>query len=174
MPPQYHSHCIDCPFEHAAHLDDQWRICSTPLRMEDNDASVLLIFQAPGEIEWGKGRPVISQKRGSAGVRLERAFKNAGRVRTDYNITNTVQCFPGKRANGRDAAPSTAVRQHCANWLRQDIEARTYKSIVVFGRCAEKSVRALGYSGDPRFRFVKHPAGGISNEDLAKAVSYTK
>ncbi|WP_410801244.1 uracil-DNA glycosylase family protein [Marinobacter sp. KMM 10035] len=139
--------------------------------MEDNGADVLLIFQAPGVEEWAEGRPVCSTHPSSAGGRLARAWQRLKRTRYDYNITNTVQCFPGKRSEAfsgrrRDKKPPNDVRKFCANWLQLDIEARPYRRIVVFGTEAGKSVRELGYSGDTRFIYAVHPAGGISKDQL--------
>lgn len=143
-----------------------------PMSMEDNGADVLLIFQAPGVAEWQEGKPICSVHSSSAGGRLAVAFNALGRTRQDYNITNTVQCFPGKRASisgerSRDKIPPAAVRHCCSNWLRDDIEGRPYRLVVVFGREAQKAVRALGYKNDQRFRFSKHPTGGISNAELS-------
>ncbi|WP_431484124.1 uracil-DNA glycosylase family protein [Pseudomonas solani] len=161
MPARYESHCIGCPYNNAAHLpvSSQYNR-SAPLSIEDNGASVLLIFQAPGVDEWAKGRPVASTNPSSAGVRLATAFRIAGRTRQDYNITNTVQCFPGKEpqvgtTRPRDNAPTAAVRRHCSEWLRQDIQAQSYKRIVVFGAHARRAVRNLGFGDDPRFRFIR-------------------
>ena len=151
MPAYYESHCIGCPYHNAAHLPVASRqVRSVPLSMEDNGASVLLIFQAPGVEEWTNGRPVVGTNPSSAGVRLEAAFRIARRTRQDYNITNTVQCFPRKNpqvgpAKPRDNAPLAAARRHCSEWLLQDIQVHSYKRIVVFGAHAHSAVRDLGF-----------------------------
>jgi uracil-DNA glycosylase family 4 len=111
--------------------------------MEDNGSLTLLIFQAPGINEWANGRPIISTAPTSAGSRLERAFRKLGKTRQDFNITNTVQCFPGKKIvrNGvspRDKPPSALARHHCANWLLQDIGAQEFSRVVVFGLHARR------------------------------------
>lgn len=176
MPTEYGCHCTGCPYLNADHLESHFqKMRMTPLSMEENDADVLLIFQAPGVDEWTTGKPVISTKNGSAGVRLKLAFHRANRTRQDYNITNTVQCFPGKKSQvgiskPRDLAPSAAARRYCAEWLRQDIEARRYNRIVVFGTPAANAVRKLGFEKDSRFRFVKHPSGRLKNIDLDEAL----
>lgn len=176
MPALYESHCIGCPYFNAEHLPEHYReIRSTPLSMEDNSASVLLIFQAPGVEEWSKGKPVASMKPSSAGMRLTAAFRVKQQTRLDYNITNTVQCFPGKKSEtvilrSRDKAPTATARQHCLEWLRKDIELHSYKRIVAFGTHARKAIRDLGLEMDPRIHFTRHPTGGISNEKLAAAL----
>lgn len=143
--------------------------------MEDNGGSILLVFQAPGVSEWEVGRPIISNKPSSAGARLARAFCQAGKTRQDFNITNTVQCFPGKKEarsgeTARDRSPVASARFHCSHWLRQDIEAHAYERVVVFGSHAREAVYALGYEHDPRFHCIKHPTGGLSNVKLVSAV----
>jgi len=176
MPTEYGRHCNGCPYLNADQLQSHFqKMRAIPLSMEENNADVLLIFQAPGVDEWAKGKPVISTKNGSAGVRLEAAFRRANRTRQNYNITNTVQCFPGKKpqvgvTKPRDLAPSAAARRHCAEWLRQDIEARTYTRIVVFGTPAANAVRKLGFDDYSRFIFRKHPSGRLKNIDLDEAL----
>ncbi len=176
MPDTHKSHCAGCPYAGANHLPlEQRQRRTTPLSMEDNRGPVLLVFQAPGIHEWENGRPISSTKAGSAGVRILNALP-AGKSRQSYNITNTVQCFPGKPQaqagkRTRDKPPLAMASKHCSNWLRNDIEAYPYERIVVFGSHAHKTVRALGYGSDPRFCFPKHPTGGISNEALRKALA---
>jgi uracil-DNA glycosylase family 4 len=144
--------------------------------MEDNKGSILLIFQAPGINEWTNGRPVSSPESRSAGMRLEAAFAHCGTTRASYNITNAVQCFPGKQENprggkcARDKAPLAAARRHCADWLREDLNAHRYKRVVVFGSLARKTVKELDCVEKTRFIFKKHPSGGLSNDDLYEAL----
>jgi len=143
--------------------------------MEDNDGSILLIFQAPGINEWSNGRPASSTIANSAGMKLEAAFSYCKKSRANYNITNSVQCFPGKKISNvgqrpRDKAPLIAARRHCSHWLHKDIAAHNYERIIVFGTPARKAVLSLGYTDDKRFVFVKHPSGRLSNAELRKAV----
>jgi uracil-DNA glycosylase family 4 len=177
MPTTFSDHCAGCPFENAAHLSPEDRsVRSTPLSMEDNNAPVLLIFQAPGVDEWSSGRPVSSLNPRSAGAKLAAAFHQAGKSRASYNLTNTVQCFPGKpptssESRPRDKKPPAAARTHCSNWLRADIESRQFLKIVVFGSEAKKAVKALGLETDARYHYEKHPSGGLSNASLFAAVA---
>ena len=176
MPTTFCAHCIGCPYENAQHLSVAAReIRATPLAMENNNGSILLIFQAPGINEWANGRPVSSIEANSTGMKLEMAFAHYNKTRANFNITNAVQCFPGKKdaKNGkrpRDKAPVAAARRHCGYWLRKDITAHNYERIVVFGSPARKAVLALGYADDSRFVFVKHPSGGLSNAELRSVV----
>ncbi len=177
MPLHYGEHCKTCPYRDAVHLDEGDRqLRQTPLSMEDNGSDVLLIFQAPGRKEWEEGRPTCSTDPRSAGGRLIKAFKDLGSTRGKYNITNIVQCFPGKEiaakaGKPRDKKPDTSARNCCTNWLSLDIGAREYRQIVVFGREAEKAVGALGFAKDSRFKFCKHPTGGLKKSDLVSCLS---
>lgn len=176
MPLYYGKHCKNCPYCSAGHLDESYRQRrQTPLSMEDNGSDVLLILQAPGLKEWEEGRPSCSTDPRSAGGRLIKAFEELGRTRGDYNITNTVQCFPGKEnaaktGQPRDKKPDTSALNCCTNWLKLDISAREYRQIVVFGREAEKAVKALGFGQDSRFKFCKHPTGGLKKNDLVSCL----
>lgn len=180
MPTGFSIHCLGCPYENAEHLSKSERqVRAVPLSMEVHSASVLLIFQAPGEEEWRTGKPISNTKSLSAGGRLARAFKVIGKARADYSITNTVQCFPGKReqpgvGRSRDKLPPALVRQHCGQWLLDDIRSRPFSRIVVFGSFARKAVKALGYGSDERFIFVKHPTGGLSNAELCRSIVYVE
>lgn len=176
MPITFGTHCIGCPYENAQHLHAATRSTrATPLTMENNDGSFLLIFQAPGINEWSNGRPASSTMTNSTGAKLEAAFAHCGKTRADYNITNAVQCFPGKQEpktgkRPRDKAPLAAARRHCGHWLRENITSHVYQRIVVFGSPARDAVHALGYVNDKRFVFVRHPNGGLSNAKLRNAV----
>jgi len=176
MPSSY-ANCVDCPYIHGRHLPEVVKaVQSHPLSLENNGSRTLLIFQAPGIEEWKSGKPISSDSAQSAGGKLRAAFQLLGRRRADYNISNVVQCFPGKRApNGneepRDKSPPKAVRTACSKWLREDISKGNYTRVVVFGKHAERAVKELGYEKDSRFVFVPHPtASGVSIAMLTKYV----
>ena len=176
MPNTYKSHCDGCPYAGEHHLLPHEKSSrSAPLSMENNRASVLLIFQAPGVDEWKTGLPISSEAAGSTGKRLVEAFGKVGKTRKDFNITNCVQCFPGKRlatssALSRDNPPAAEARVRCYQWLLEDIRAAQYKRIVVFGTVA-KAVLLRHYKGDTEhFKFIKHPAGGLSSDVLLDAL----
>lgn len=143
--------------------------------MEDNNGSILLIFHAPGEVEWALGRPIVNTKASSTGARHTNTFSKVGKTRLDFNITNTVQCFPVKQKSKgverpRDKPPTASADAHCTHWLRQYIDGQQYQRVVVFGSHAKKAVHALDYKDDSRFRYLMHPTGGLSNARLLAAV----
>lgn len=176
MPSSY-ANCTDCPYIDGHHLTAEDKaIQGHPLSLENNGSVILLIFQAPGIEEWKSGKPISSDNARSAGSKLKKAFQLLGRERVDYNISNAVQCFPGKQASTgkkapRDKLPPKAARNACLKWLREDIFSGNYTRVVVFGRHAKDAVKKLGYEQDSRFLFVHHPtAAGVSIAMLAKQV----
>lgn len=180
MPSSFVEHCLACPYRNGNQLpEDIQRIRSVPLSLESHGSKVLLVFQAPGIEEWKSGRPISSVKPQSAGGKLEAAFKILGKTRQNYDITNVVQCFPGKKKPKwnkapRDNPPPKTVRTCCSKWLKEDIAKNGYERVVVFGRHAEKAIIELG-DVDSRFDFVSHPtASGVSIATLAKNVSGKK
>lgn len=157
-------------------MDERFSDCEArPLSMEDNGASVLLIFQSPGESEWKTKRPLSGFDDTSAGARFRRAFDKTNTAREGFNITNAVQCYQGKaQARGgkapRDKKPSETARKRCALWLKLDIENHHYKRIVVFGSVAKRSVRDLDCFPEAKVTYLLHPSGGLSNEKLFAAL----
>lgn len=175
MPSSY-ADCGSCPYMHGGHLPGPVRaLRNHPLSLEDNGSRTLLIFQAPGIDEWKMGRPIASGSARSAAGKLRAAFQRLGKTRADYDISNAVQCFPGKRApignnEPRDKSPSKAARDACAKWLQEDISKGSYTRVVTFGKHAEKAVKELGFKDDSRFVFAPHPtASGVS---VAMLVEY--
>ena len=176
MPADFSKHCRGCPYEGARHLDDRFADCEVrPLSMEDNGASVLLIFQSPGVEEWRTTRPLASSNRTSAATRLQLAFTKLHLTRKNFNITNAVQCYQGKAASIGGKPPrddelcETAIK-HCAQWLKLDIENHNYARIVVFGAVAKRSVRDLDCFPEAKVTYLYHPSGGLRNEELLAAL----
>lgn len=176
MPVDFMNHCLGCPYEGANHLDDKFSDSEArPLNMEDNGASVLLVFQSPGTEEWRAKRPLASLNRSSAAMRLERAFTKLHLTRQNFNITNAVQCYQGKAASiggkpSRDDELCETAIKHCAQWLKLDIENHNYARIVVFGAVAKRSVRNLDCFPEAKVIYLHHPSGGLRNEELLAAL----
>ena len=182
MPSSYSAHCIGCPYIYGRHLSEEMKILirCQPLSLEDNNSKVLLLFQAPGVEEWKSGKPISSTSAKSAGEKLRAAFHSIGKARVDYNISNVVQCFPGKREpkendNPRDKSPPKAACNACSKLLQEDISKGGYKRVIVFGNYAKEAVQRLRYGKDPRFQFFPHPtASGVSIVGLATILVYAE
>ena len=176
MPGTFREHCCGCPYRCSDHLPPTKR--RSPLSMEYNpDTTALLIFQSPGPDDWEKGRPICSDGQSSAATRIRNSVDRINRAdeinitRCDFSITNAVQCYTGKGST-RNKIPDRVAQGQCANWLKMDIVAHPWRRIVVFGRIAEFSVGYFGYGRDPRFFFLTHPSGGLSNDDLDAALRW--
>lgn len=175
MPSSYEQ-CSDCLYACGRQLTETDRaIRDHPLSMEDSGSDTLLVFQSPGIDEWKTGRPISSSNPRSAAAKIAKAFELVGSDRWQFDITNAVQCFPGKRGanvdlSPRDMSPPTKVRSACSKWLERDIHKRPYRRIVVFGSVAKKMVRKL-IGEDSRLLYVPHPsARGVSVAFLAAAL----
>lgn len=166
MPKGYGERCLDCPY-----MKNTVKEADKPLSMENNSSNILLIFQAPGETEWKEKMPICSKNSKSAAARIRNSLTRIGKSRINYNITNATQCLPGKSASGRDKKPVKAARKKCASWLKADIDSFEFQKIIVFGSLAKESIHSLGYGTDSRLIFLRHPSGGLSNNDLDLALS---
>lgn len=171
MPTTFNNHCQICPYNPVnGHSDTPKNRSPAPLFMEANSPHALLIFQAPGGDEWAARKPICSANPNSAAARIRNSLVRIDKSRTDFSITNSTQCYPGKGNSIRDKAPLTSARKCCVNWLKQDIEAFAFSRIIVFGAKAKSSVSELGYTSDPRFLFLRHPSGGLGNAVLDEAL----
>ena len=172
MPSSFVKHCKNCPYNPAnsQERDVPSPIAHSPLSLEANATSTLLIFQAPGADEWKACKPICSDNPWSAAARIRNALSRLGKEREEFSITNATQCYPGESKSGRDRPPTASARRHCASWLKEDIESSAFSKIIVFGRSAKQSVTELGCASDPRFLFLPHPSGGLSNADLDSAL----
>ena len=170
MPTTFNNYCNTCPYNpkngHSVAQNNQ----PLPLYMEANSPQTLLVFQAPGFDEWAARKPICSTNPNSAAARIRNSLVRIGRLRIDFSITNSTQCYPGKGKSSRDKGPLALARKYCSNWLKQDIEAFAFSRIIVFGAKAKSSITELGYANDPRFLFLRHPSGGLSNIILDEAL----
>lgn len=164
MPNSFENHCKNCPYNPAnGYAESPGQRLPAPLLMEANSTDTLLIFQAPGADEWTERKPICSKNPKSAAARIRNSLERLKKSRTDFSITNSTQCYPGKRSSIRDKPPLKLARKCCSNWLKQDIEKFPFSRIIVFGAKAKSSITELGYASDPRFLFLRHPSGGLSN-----------
>ena len=174
MPSNYSSsYCQHCPYCKTKHLSGS--IQRLPLNAEVRGKSILLVFQAPGENEWtgngGKNNPapIISNNYRSAAARLRNSFKRIQKTRMDYDITEVVQCYPGKNANKRDRRPNAIAISQCSNHLAADIQNHAYSKIISFGVIANQAVDDIIRKRNISVTHIKlpHPSSGkLSNSVL--------
>jgi DNA polymerase len=132
------------------------------------DARVMLIGEQPGDEEDLSGRPFV----GPAGRLLDRALAEAGLDRAGLYLTNAVKHFKFERRGKRriHKRPGTTEIEHCAWWLRQELETLDPEIIVALGataarallgrdvRIAEIRGRFLPLSERARLMITVHPA----------------
>ena len=182
MPANY-SNCIGCPYVNQQHLSSGGIApVFTPLSIDYGTSSnVLLVFQAPGFDEWigntasGMRIPIDSVNPHSAGNRMRRSMVRKNTSRADYDITEAVQCYPGKKSTGRDKIPSSTSMRCCLRHLINDLSQKQYNKIVAFGDIAyQMTCNAVSIINtntkisiiQPTPIHAKHPSGRVSNSSL--------
>lgn len=98
---------------------------------------VMLVGQAPGQVEAAGGRPFA----GRAGKTLFRWLERAGidepTARRRIYIAAVTRCYPGPHPSGRgDRVPSTREQNACAVWLEQELRIIRPKLIIPVGKLA--------------------------------------
>lgn len=180
MPTNY-SNCGNCPYNPngMGYVLSLSSLNNVPCNIDlGANSQILLIFQAPGIDEWvgntvsGNQLPIDSANHHSAAARMRNSFTrrtNAGNKtnRTMYDITEAVQCFPGKYKNGRDKKPSVGARNSCNLHLQNELSAKQYQSIICFGQLAfdltQQAIQNIsGWTG-PVPILAPHPSSGVSN-----------
>ena len=167
----YDSYCKNCPYQDQKHLNVQGKTDrkSPPIELEKNNSDILLVFQAPGIHEWEKGKAIqsVKQQGGTAGKRIELSWERMQKHRDDFDIINTVQCFPGKNGD-RDLKPSRISICACSGRLENILKNNQYKKIITFGAIAQNAIASLVTKLELNITISesKHPAGGLKNKDL--------
>lgn len=168
----YDDNCQNCPYCRQDHLVGTEHFSereNPPITLEDNSSTVLLVFQSPGDKEWLVGKAIQPTKKqgGTAGVRIQNSWGRKNKSRTDFDIVNAVQCFPGNEGD-RDFDPNVMAICSCANRLRGILESKEYEEIIAFGEVAKQVVECLvkKLNFTPKVVPATHPNGGVKNADL--------
>jgi uracil-DNA glycosylase len=98
---------------------------------------VVLVGQAPGQVECGDRRPFA----GRAGRTLFRWLEQAGigeaAARDSIYIAAITRCYPGPSPAGRgDRVPSPDERESCAPWLDDELRLIKPALVIPVGRLA--------------------------------------
>lgn len=98
---------------------------------------VMLVGQAPGQVEAQGGRPFA----GRAGRTLFRWLAEAGvdeaLARKRIYIAAVTRCYPGPAASGRgDRVPSLDEQEACAGWLESELAIIRPRIILPVGKLA--------------------------------------
>jgi uracil-DNA glycosylase family protein len=113
-------------------------------------ARVLLVGEAPGDVEDREGEPFV----GPAGKVLDRAFDDSGLQRNELYVTNAVKHFRWKStAGGKRRIHEKPAARHvsaCHPWLDAEIKAVRPSIVVALGAVAAQSLFG------PSFRLTRH------------------
>jgi len=167
----YDSKCISCPYNQQQHLPVNQRTLrnSPPIDLENNNSKTLLVFQAPGKDEWevGKAIQLTIKVGGSAGRRINMSWERCQKQRTDFDIINSVQCFPGNEGK-RDLEPDVMAICSCSQRLENVLESNEYSKIIVFGGIANQVITSICKKLNAKSKIIDapHPNGGVSKETL--------
>ncbi len=115
-------------------------------------SKVLLVGQAPGEMEGKLGRPFAW----TAGKTLFKWFASIGldehQFRQRVYMAAVCRCYPGKNPKGGDRVPSDDEIRRCADWLDKEIELLAPELVIPVGKLAieqfmdvDKLVDVIGY-----------------------------
>ncbi len=104
-------------------------------------SKILLVGQAPGPHEAGKGRPFAH----TAGQTLFKWFSEAGGVseelfRARVYMAAVARCFPGKASGGADRVPDASEIANCGTHLRREIEILRPELVIAVGRIAIQDI----------------------------------
>ena len=100
-----------------------------------DSAKIVLIGEAPGEMEDETGRPFV----GRAGQLLDEFLKDAGiSIDNDVYIINTVKCRPPE-----NRVPTDDEKAACRKFLEAQIDIINPKAIILCGATAMKSFLTL-------------------------------
>jgi uracil-DNA glycosylase len=138
---------------------------------------VMLVGQAPGQVEAHGGRPFA----GRAGRTLFRWFEQAGideiTARRRIYIAAVTRCYPGPSKSGRgDRVPSLREQEACSSWLEDELAMIRPKIIIPVGKLAierffvkQPLERLIGRThvaedlpGRPLLIPLPHPSGASS------------
>lgn len=99
-------------------------------------SQILLVGQAPGSHELIEQRPFAW----TAGKTLFAWFSRIGvsetQFRTRVYMAAVCRCFPGKNPRGGDRKPNREEVDHCAGWLKAEIELLTPRIVLPVGKLA--------------------------------------
>lgn len=130
---------------------------------------VLFVGEAPGPLEEKAGEPFI----GPAGVLMQRWLsEHLGLLPDEWLLTNSVFVMPRQAERpDRFRAPTEEEMAACRPYLRRLIDAIQPRPIVAVGRCAEKTLIAMG----EKPLFLYHPQyfryGGLDWIPFVKSVA---
>lgn len=123
------------------------------------NARMMLVGEQPGDYEDVAGKPFV----GPAGKLLDRALEEAGIVRTEVYVTNSVKHFKWEPRGKRriHQKPSARDIAACRPWLEAELRAVEPDVLVCLGATAAQTIFG------PQFRVTKQ-RGEVMQSQFAK------
>lgn len=98
---------------------------------------VMLVGQAPGQVEAAGGKPFAGRAGKTLFRWLERAGIDEGAARDRIYIAAITRCYPGPSPSGRgDRVPSPTEQETCGVWLDAELRLIRPKLLIPVGRLA--------------------------------------
>ena len=98
---------------------------------------VMLVGQAPGQVEADGGKPFAGRAGKTLFRWLERVGLDEATARERIYIAAITRCYPGPSPSGRgDRVPSAAERANCAGWLEEELRIVRPRLLIPVGRLA--------------------------------------
>ena len=110
-----------------------------PILSPARSTRVMLIGQAPGQVETGEGeRRAFAGRAGKTMFRwLDRIGVDEATFRTRVYIAAVTRCYPGPYPSGRgDRVPSRPEQEQCSTWLEAELEIIRPKLLIPVGKLA--------------------------------------
>jgi uracil-DNA glycosylase len=142
----------------CGHADD----AVVPILSAARSPRVMLVGQAPGQVELGDRRPFAGRAGRTLFRWLERAGIGEADAREAIYIAAITRCYPGPSPTGRgDRVPSPDERAACAPWLDEELSLIRPVLLIPVGRLAIDRFLHSGALADIiGWRFdVAHPGG---------------
>jgi uracil-DNA glycosylase len=132
---------------------DLWRPATqTVFGAGPEDASMVLVGEAPGDREDREGRPFV----GPAGRELDKALAAIGVDRGEVYVTNAVKHFKFEERGKRriHQRPDAKQVKACRPWLRAELDVVRPEALVILGATAAKALlgstfRLMAQRGQP-------------------------
>jgi uracil-DNA glycosylase len=98
---------------------------------------IMLVGQAPGQVEAAGGKPFAGRAGKTLFRWLERAGLDEAQARRRIFIAAVTRCYPGPSPSGRgDRVPSPTEQETCGVWLDAELELIRPKLLIPVGRLA--------------------------------------
>src|SRR3569832_1594768 len=92
---------------------------------------VMLVGQAPGQVETAGGKPFAGRAGKTLFRWLERAGLDEETARRRIYIAAVTRCYPGPPPSGRgDRVPSSREQEMCAVWLEDELRIIRPKLLI--------------------------------------------